>query len=115
MKKLLLVLTIFCLILPSCKKTTITLSVDKTEITADGVDVAKFKVIANDEDDVTKEARIYFSDTNKEVGGTSFSTTEPKAYSFYATYDDATSEKVVVKAIEVVDEGGNDDGNDDGP
>ena len=113
MKKLLLVLTIFCLILPSCKKTTITLSVDKTEITADGVDVAKFKVIANDEDDVTKEARIYFSDTNKEVGGTSFSTTEPKAYSFYATYDDATSEKVIVTAIEVIDDDGNDDGNDD--
>lgn len=114
MKKLLLVMTIFCLILPSCKKTTITLSVDKTEITADGVDVAKFKVIANDEDDVTKEAHIFFSDTNKEVDGTTFSTTEPKTYSFYATYDDATSEKVIVTAIEVVDEGGDDNGEDDG-
>lgn len=113
MKKLLLVLAIFCMILPSCKKTTITLSVDKTEITADGIDVAKFKVIANDEDDVTKDARIFFSDTNKEVGGSSFSTTEPKTYSFYATYEDATSEKVTVTAIEVIDEGGNDEGNDD--
>ena len=113
MKKLLLVLAIICLVLPSCKKTTITLSVDKTEITADGIDVAKFKVIANDEDNVTKEARIFFSDTNKEVGGTSFSTTEPKTYSFYATYEDATSEKVTVTAIEVIDEGNDDEGNDD--
>ena len=78
MKKLLLVLTIFCMILPSCKKTTITLSVDKTEITADGVDVAKFKVIDNKNEDVTKDARIFYAGTDKELGGSRFSTTEPK-------------------------------------
>ena len=117
MKKLLLILTIFCLIIPSCKKpAVITLSVDKTKISANGEDVVKFKVICNDEDDVTNECRIFFSDTNKEVGGTTFSTTEPNTYSFYATYDDTranetvTSNTVTVVAKEVIDEGGNDEG-----
>ena len=112
MKKLLLVLTILCIVLPSCKKTPIiTLSVDKSEISANGVDVAKFKVICNDEDDVTQKAHIFFADTNKELTNKTFSTTEPKTYTFYATYDDATSGKVTVKAIEVIDD--NDDNNDD--
>ena len=112
MKKLLIILTVVCLIFPSCKKTpVITLSVDKSEISANGIDVAKFKVICNDEDDVTNEARIFFADTNKELTGKTFSTTEAKTYTFYATYDDATSGKITVKAVEVIDD--NDDDNDD--
>ena len=110
MKKLLILLTIVSLILPSCKKTpVITLSVDKSEISANGIDVAKFKVICNDEDDVTNEARIFFADTNKELTGKTFSTTEAKTYTFYATYDDATSGKITVKAVEVIDDNDNDD------
>ena len=114
MKKLLILLTIVSLILPSCKKTpVITLSVDKTEISANGVDMAKFKVICNNEDDVTNEARIFFADTNKELGSATFSTTEVKTYTFYATYDDATSGKVTVKAKEVIDDNDGDNDNDD--
>lgn len=114
MKKLLIILTIVCLVLPSCKKTpVITLSVDKSEISANGVDVAKFKVICNGEDNVTQKAHIFFADTNKELTNKTFSTTEPKTYSFYATYDDAKSGKVTVKAIEVIDEGNDDENNDD--
>ena len=111
MKKLLFILTIICLIIPSCKKTpVITLSADKTEISANGEDVVKFKVICNDEDDVTKNCRIFFADSKKELGATTFSTTSPKTYSFYATYEDATSNNISVKAIEVVDEGGDENG-----
>ena len=114
MKKLLIILTVVCLIFPSCKKTpVITLSVDKSEISANGIDVAKFKVICNDEDDVTNEARIFFADTNKELTGKTFSTTEAKTYTFYATYDDATSGKITVKAVEVIDDNDDDDDDDD--
>lgn len=113
MKKLLIILTVVCLIFPSCKKTpVITLSVDKSEISANGIDVAKFKVICNDEDDVTNEARIFFADTNKELTGKTFSTTEVKTYTFYATYDDATSGKITIKAVNVND--GNGDNDNDG-
>ena len=103
MKKLLFVLAIICLIIPSCKKTpVIVLSVDKSEISANGEDLAEFKIICNGEDDVTKECHIFFSDSKKELGSVTFSTTEAKTYSFYATYKDATSNSVTVKANEVV-------------
>ena len=103
MKKLLFILAMFCLVFTSCKKTpVITLSVDKTKISADGVELATFKVICNDDEDVTKNCRIFFSNTKKELGATSFSTTEPNTYSFYATYDDVVSNNIVtVIAIEV--------------
>ena len=105
MKKLLFILAMFCLVFTSCKKTpVITLSVDKTEISADGVETATFKVICNDDEDVTKNCRIFFADNKKELGATSFSTTEPNTYSFYATYEDATSNTVTVTAMEVENE-----------
>ena len=104
MKKLLFILAMICMI-TSCKKTpVITLSVDKTEISADGVEMATFKVICDDDEDVTKNCRIFFSDTKKELGTTTFSTTEPNTYSFYATYEDATSNTVTVTAMEVEEE-----------
>ena len=118
MKKLLFILSLF-LIITSCNKTPIiTLSVDKTEISANGKDFATFKVVSldrhNNEDDVTKDCRIFFADSKKELGATTFSTTEPNTYSFYATYEDAVSDKVTVTAIEVVDEEeGNEDGDED--
>ena len=94
----------------SCKKTpVITLSVDKTEISADGKDIATFKVICDDDEDVTKNCRIFFTDTKKELGATSFSTTEPNTYSFYATYEDATSNTVTVTAMEVENPGTGDE------
>ena len=113
MKKLLFILSLFFLI-TSCDKTPIiTLSVDKSEISADGKDIATFKVIStdknNNEDDVTNNCQIFFADSKKELGATSFSTTEPNAYSFYATYEDAVSENVTVIAIEVEDENGNEE------
>ena len=106
MKKVLFFLTIFCLILSSCEKDpVITLSVDKTVISADGKDIATFKVICNDEKDVTNDCRIIFSDSKKELGTTTFSTTEPNSYSFYAAYEDVVSNEISITAIEVEDEG----------
>ena len=105
MKKVLFFLTIFCLILSSCEKDpVITLSVDKTVISADGKDIATFKVICNDEKDVTNDCRIIFSDSKKELGTTTFSTTEPNSYSFYAAYEDVVSNEISITAIEVEDE-----------
>lgn len=108
MKKLLFILSLFFLI-TSCDKTPIiTLSVDKSEIAADGKESATFKVISidkhNNEEDVTKDCQIFFSDSKLELGATSFSTTEPNTYSFYATYEDAVSNNVTVTAIEVEEE-----------
>ena len=105
MKKVLFFLTIFCLILSSCEKDpVITLSVDKTVISADGKDIATFKVICNDEKDVTNDCRIIFSDSKKELGTTTFSTTEPNSYSFYAAYEDVVSNEISITAIEVEDD-----------
>lgn len=105
MKKVLFFLTIFCLILSSCEKDpVITLSVDKTLISADGKDIATFKVICNDEKDVTNDCRIIFSDSKKELGTTTFSTTEPNSYSFYAAYEDVVSNEISITAIEVEDD-----------
>ena len=108
MKKLLFILSLFFLI-TSCDKTPIiTLSVDKSEIAADGKESATFKIISidkhNNEEDVTNECQIFFSDSKLELGATSFSTTEPNTYSFYATYEDAVSNNVTVTAIEVEEE-----------
>ena len=108
MKKLLFILSLF-FIITSCDKTPIiTLSVDKSEISADGKDIATFKVIStdkhNNEEDVTNNSQIFFADSKLEVGSTTFSTTEPNSYSFYATYEDAVSNKVTVTAIEVEEE-----------
>ena len=110
MKKVLFFLTIFCLILSSCEKDpVITLSVDKTVISADGKDIATFKVICNDEKDVTNDCRIIFSDSKKELGTTTFSTTEPNSYSFYAAYEDVVSNEISITAIEVEGEDENED------
>ena len=108
MKKLLFILSLF-FIITSCDKTPIiTLSVDKSEISADGKDIATFKVIStdkhNNEEDVTNNSQIFFADSKLEVGSTTFSTTEPNSYSFYATYEDAVSNNVTVTAIEVEEE-----------
>ena len=112
MKKLLFILAMICLI-TSCNKTpVITLSVDKTEISADGKDVVKFTVICNDEEDVTSKSVIFFADSKEELGATTFSTTEPKTYSFYATYKDAVSDEVTVTANKVEED--NEDENENG-
>lgn len=112
MKKLLFILAMICLI-TSCNKTpVITLSVDKTEISADGKDVVKFTVICNDEEDVTNKSVIFFADSKEELGATTFSTTEPKTYSFYATYKDAVSDEVTVTANKVEED--NEDENENG-
>ena len=113
MKKLLFVLTIICTILSSCKKDpVITISVDKTEISADGKDIATFKVMCDDEKDVTNDCRIFFSNTKEELESITFSTTEPNTYSFYATYDDIVSNNTItITAIEVIND--EDDDNDD--
>ena len=108
MKKLLFILSLF-FIITSCNKTPIiTLSVDKEVISADGKEFVTFKVIStdkhNNEEDVTNDCQIFFTDSKLELGSTTFSTTEPKSYSFYATYEDAVSNEVSITAIEVEEE-----------
>ena len=108
MKKLLFILSLF-FIITSCNKTPIiTLSVDKEVISADGKEFVTFKVIStdkhNNEEDVTNDCQIFFTDSKLELGSTTFSTTEPNSYSFYATYKDAVSNEVSITAIEVEEE-----------
>ena len=110
MKKLLFILSLF-FIITSCNKTPIiTLSVDKEVISADGKEFVTFKVIStdkhNNEEYVTNDCQIFFTDSKLELGSTTFSTTEPNSYSFYATYEDAVSNEVSITAIEVEEEPG---------
>ena len=79
MKKLLFILSLF-FIITSCNKTPIiTLSVDKEVISADGKEFVTFKVVStdkhNNEEDVTNDCQIFFTDSKLELGSTTFSTT----------------------------------------
>ena len=99
MKRIFFCLLALCFILTACDRTDkpITLSVDKTEIIADGEDIATFKVLC-DGKDVTDESRYYMEGQEEELGTCVFSTTEAKSYSFYAKRKSHASNKVTVTA-----------------
>lgn len=72
-------------------QTAVTISVDKSEITADGADYATFTVnIA--------EAQIICLNDNSVLSSTKFSTTTPGEYRFVAVYNGKKSEEVTVTA-----------------
>ena len=101
MKKLLYffaVITLYC-ISTSCNRDDkpITLSTDKTEIIADGEDIATFTVLCEGKD-VTDESTFYLEGQDEELGSSIFSTSEAKTYTFYAKRKSHTSNKVTVKA-----------------
>ena len=79
----------------------ITLSVDKSEITADGEDVATFTVKAGEED-ITNSVIIFNKADNSAVAGRTFSTSEAATYTFYAQKGQVKSNEVTVvaKAVE---------------
>ena len=75
------------------------LNVDKTTIDADGVQKATFSTTVDGEE---VEATIYNAKDNSALSGKTFSTTEVGVYTFYAKYEELTSEEVKVTAKMVI-------------
>lgn len=108
MKKLFYFSLLILLYVTSCKPKPpveetkpITLSVDTTEILANGEDIATFTVLC-DKEDVTDDCLIYFAVNNEQLNGYTFSTTEPDTCKFYARRGEVKSNTVTVIAKEVV-------------
>ena len=87
----------------SCEETptpsidNITLSVDKSEIIANGEDVATFTVKAGEED-ITNSVIIFNKADNTAIAGCTFSTSEAATYTFYAQKGDVKSNEISVVA-----------------
>lgn len=108
MKKVFYLSLLILLYVTSCKPKPpveetkpITLSVDTTEILANGEDIATFTVLC-DKEDVTDDCLIYFAANNEQLSGYTFSTTEPDTCKFYARRGEVKSNIVTVIAKEVV-------------
>ena len=86
---------------PSLVIDTLTLSVDKSEILADGKEVATFTVMAG-EKDMTNSVIIFNKADNSAIAGRTFTTTEAATYTFYAQKGELKSNEVTVaaKAVE---------------
>lgn len=80
----------------------ITLTVDKNTITANGTERATLRVVDEDGVDVTSQSEIFHSSGSRFVG-TTFSTTTPGSYSFYAELNGVRSNTVTIRAEEVAD------------
>ena len=78
----------------------VTLEVDKTEIKADGTDVATFTVKANGEI-VTEDVFVFYLATNKPVKDMQFTTTEAGEHKFMASYGSDFSEEITITATAV--------------
>ncbi len=78
-----------------------TLTADKSEIKADGVDFVTFTV--TDGEDVTTKAKIFNLTADTELEGNTFSTTEAGDYEFIAEYEGnpLKTEIISIKAIAV--------------
>ena len=108
MKKLFYLSLLILLYVTSCKPKPpveetkpMTLSVDTTEILANGEDIATFTVLC-DKEDVTDDCLIYFAANNEQLSGYTFSTTEPDTCKFYARRGEVKSNTVTVIAKEVI-------------
>ena len=108
MKKVFYLSLLILLYVTSCKPKPpveetkpITLSVDTSEILANGEDIATFTVLC-DKEDVTDDCLIYFAANNEQLSGYTFSTTEPDTCKFYARRGEVKSNIVTVIAKEVV-------------
>ncbi len=108
MKKLLSLLAV-ALIFAACDKKpdqppvdnrTLTLSANKTTITADGTDAVTFTVKLGDEN-VTATARLKMNGTD--FTGSTFTTTESGTYKFIAVHGEKTSNELSVTVTEVVE------------
>ena len=81
----------------------IKLSVDNTEIYANGTQAATFSVV-NDKGEALNDATIYFSDTNEALEGNTFKTKYAGEYKFYAKRGNSKSNIVKVVAKEVTEQ-----------
>ena len=79
---------------------TILLSTDKTKIKANGTDVVKFTVTADNED-ITNEAIIYIKEGEDVIPleNNTFSTLKEGEYEFFAQYQKQTSGNVSIEAL----------------
>ena len=77
------------------------LAADKSEITADGSDVATFTV--KNAEGNTVDATIYFADTNEALEGNTFKTKYAGEYKFYAKKDNSKSNEYTIVAKEATD------------
>lgn len=78
----------------------VTLEVDKSEILADGTDVATFTVKADGEV-VTEDVFVFYLATNKPVKDMQFSTTEAGEHKFLASYGSYFSNEITITATAV--------------
>ena len=76
---------------------TLKLTIDKSEIVADGTDVVTFNV-ADSKDAKVDDAKIYFADTNEVLEGNTFKTKYAGEYKFYAKRGNEKSNTVTVTA-----------------
>ena len=87
---------------------TLQLSVDNSQIYANGAQTATFTVVKRDAAsgsvDVTSECTIYNVTTGKALDGNSFATTEHGSYTFCAKLDGVESNDVMVVAKQVTDD-----------
>ncbi len=77
------------------------LAADKSEITADGSDVATFTV--KNAEGNTVDATIYFADTNEALESNTFKTKYAGEYKFYAKKDNSKSNEYTIVAKEATD------------
>ena len=78
------------------------LTVDHSEIVADGVEAATFTVTDKSGDEVS-DAKIYFADTNEVLGGNTFKTKYAGEYKFYAKRDNEKSNTIAVTATKATE------------
>lgn len=78
----------------------VTLEVDKSEILADGEDVATF-VVKADGEIVTEDVFVFYLATNKAVKDMQFTTTEVGEHKFLASYGSYFSNEITITATEV--------------
>ena len=81
----------------------IKLSVDNTEIYANGTQAATFSVV-NDKGEALNDATIHFSDTDEALEGNTFKTKYAGEYSFYAKRGNSKSNTITVVAKEVTEQ-----------
>ena len=84
-------------------KQTLTLSVDNSEIYANGTQAATFTV-KDESGAVVEDATIYFASSNEALTSKSFTTTYAGTYTFYAMKGNEKSNTVTVTAKEVTTE-----------
>ena len=82
---------------------TLTLSVDNTEIFANGKQTATFTV-KDDSDTIVEDATIYFSTSNEALSSNKFTTSFAGTYEFYAMKGNVKSNTVSVVAKEVTED-----------